>query len=64
MDDFTLAKAVALRGLGYTHAEIAGKLGLKMHQVRYALSEVNEQARESGDMQTITKYWAPACSRG
>ena len=39
-----MAKAVALRELGYTHAEIAGKLSFKAHQVQYALSEVNEEA--------------------
>lgn len=55
MDDLVLAKIMALRGLGYTQAEVAGKLGLKLHQVQYALSEVNEDARKDGDMQVYAR---------
>lgn len=55
MDDFVLAKIVAYRGLGYTHSEIAGKLGLKMHQVQYTLDNVNEDARAQGDMQAYSR---------
>ncbi|MFH1834904.1 MAG: hypothetical protein ABH851_01810 [Methanobacteriota archaeon] len=46
---------MALRGLGYTHAEVAGKLGLKPHQITYTLAEVNEEAREKGDSETYLK---------
>lgn len=45
MDDFVLAKAMAIRELGYTHVEITGKLSLRDYQLQYALAEVNEQAR-------------------
>ena len=49
MDDYALAWCVVLRGLGYTHKEIADKLGLKMHQVQYAFYNLNEESRLKGD---------------
>lgn len=55
MDEFILAKVISLRGLGYTHAEIGGKLDLKTHQIQYALEQVNEDAREKGDTETYIK---------
>ncbi len=55
MNEFVLSKTVALRGLGYTHSEIAEKLGLNKHQVQYALSEVNGNAKRDGDTQTYMR---------
>ena len=49
MDDHTLAWCVVLRGLGYTHKEIAQKLNLKMHQIQYAFYNLNEESRLKGD---------------
>jgi len=49
MNDYMLAQCVMLRGLGYTHKEIASKLGLKMHQVQYLFYNLNEEARLKGD---------------
>ena len=49
MDDFKLTQCVMLRGLGYTHQEIAEKLGLKLHQVQYSLTNLNDEARLNGD---------------
>lgn len=55
MDDFKLAQCVMLRGVGYTHNEIAGRLGLKLHQVQYALTNLNEEARLKGDLEVYLR---------
>jgi len=55
MDDFKLAQCVMLRGVGYTHGEIAEKLGVKLHQIQYALTDLNEEARLKGDMEVYLR---------
>jgi len=48
------AEMVMLRGLGYAQREIADKMSVSQGQVSYHLREVNEKARQKGDVSTFT----------
>jgi len=50
-----LGRIVILRGLGYSQAEIAEKLGVTGAAIQYRLKQINKRAREEGNNQTFTK---------
>lgn len=58
ISELQLAKIVELRGLGYTQAEIAAKIGLTAGQVNYQLSQVNKKAKVDGDDETYVALMA------
>lgn len=44
-----ISEIVKLRGLGYSHAEIAEIMDISQGVVQYQLEKINERAQEEGD---------------
>ena len=49
LNEKQLAEIVKLRGLGYSHAEIAEIMSISQGVVQYQLEKINERAKEEGD---------------
>jgi len=50
-----LGRIIVFRGLGYSQAEIAERLGVTASAIQYHLKKINERAREEGNTQTFIR---------